>query len=110
VFLLKKFATFSTKKVSQFAKEVHETFSKTSFCNLFVNSTSLEINEKSFIFYQPIAWLFSLVFIMRFLNLLMRPLLKASLTEKVWLIDFQTHQTQTRMFGCVLYLNIKNGM
>ena len=50
MFLLKKFAAFSTKKVSQFAKEVHETFSKTSFCNLFVNSTSLDVNEKSFIF------------------------------------------------------------
>ena len=49
MFLLKKFAVLSPKKVSQFAKEVHETFSKTSFCNLFVNSTSLDVNEKSFI-------------------------------------------------------------
>ena len=59
MFLLKKFAAFSTKKVSQFANEVHEIFSKTSFCNQFVNSTSLDVNEKSFIFlsaHRPIIF------------------------------------------------------
>lgn len=53
VFLLKKFTTFSTKKVSQFAKEVHETFSKASFCTVFVNSASLAVNEKSYLFISP---------------------------------------------------------
>ena len=35
------------KKVSQFAREVHVTFS-TPFCTRFVNSTSLAVNEKSY--------------------------------------------------------------
>ena len=35
------------KKVSQFAKEVHVTFSTPAFCTRFVNSKSLAINEKS---------------------------------------------------------------
>ena len=34
------------KKVSQFAKEVHVTFSSPTFCSRFVNSTSLAVNEK----------------------------------------------------------------
>ena len=36
------------KKVSQFAKEVHVTFSSPTFCSRFVNSTSLAVNEKSY--------------------------------------------------------------
>ena len=36
------------KKVSQFAKEVHVTFSTATFCTRFVNSRSLAINEKSY--------------------------------------------------------------
>ena len=36
------------KKVSQFAKEVHVTFSTPAFCTSFVNSKSLAINEKSY--------------------------------------------------------------
>ena len=36
------------KKVSQFAKEVHITFSSPTFCSRFVNSTSLAVNEKSY--------------------------------------------------------------
>ena len=36
------------KKVSQFAKEVHVTFSTPTFCTRFVNSRSLAINEKSY--------------------------------------------------------------
>ena len=48
VFLSKKSAVFSTKKVSHCPKEVHETFSKTSFCTRFVISTSLAVNEKSY--------------------------------------------------------------
>ena len=50
--LLKKFAVFSTKKgkeVSHFEKEVRLTFSTTSFCTRFVNSTSLAFNEKSYV-------------------------------------------------------------
>ena len=35
------------KRVSQFAKEVHVTFSTPTFCSRFVNSTSLAVNEKS---------------------------------------------------------------
>ena len=38
-----------SKKVPQFAKEVHVTFSTTSFCSRFVNSTSLAFNEKSYV-------------------------------------------------------------
>ena len=49
MFLLKKFAVFSTiKKVSQFAKEVHVTFSAPTFCTRFVNSTLLAVNENSY--------------------------------------------------------------
>ena len=36
------------KKVCQFAKEVHVTFSTPAFCTSFVNSKSLAINEKSY--------------------------------------------------------------
>ena len=36
------------KKVSQFAKEVHLTFSTPAFCTRVVNSKSLAINEKSY--------------------------------------------------------------
>ena len=48
MFLLKKFAVFGTKKVSQLAKELHEILSKTNFCTRFVNSTSLAVNETSY--------------------------------------------------------------
>ena len=59
MFLLKKFAVFSTKKVSHFAKEVHETFSKLGFCTRFVNSTSLAVNQKSYFilsFHRPVIF------------------------------------------------------
>ena len=36
------------RKVSQFAKEIHVTFSSPTFCSRFVNSTSLAVNEKSY--------------------------------------------------------------
>ena len=64
------------KRVSQFAKEVHVTFSTPTFCSRFLNSTSLAVNEKILFqsFYRPTAQLLSLVFLMRLLNLLMRPL------------------------------------
>ena len=75
MFLLKKFTVFSTKKLSQFAKEVQVTFSTRTFFTRFVNSTSLAVNEKSYLFYRPTGQLLSLVFLMRLLNLLMRPFL-----------------------------------
>ena len=37
------------KKVSQFAKEVHVTFSTPTFYTRFLNSTSMAINEKSYL-------------------------------------------------------------
>ena len=63
------------KKVSQFAKEVHVTFSSPTFCSCFVNSTSLAVNEKSYFILSATAQLLLLVFLMRPLNLPMRPLL-----------------------------------
>ena len=68
------------KKVSQFAKEVHVNFSTPTFSTRFVNSRSLAINEKSYfsLIYRPIARSLSLVFLMRLLNLLTRPLLNDS--------------------------------
>ena len=63
------------KKVSQFAKEVHVTFSSSTFCSCFVNSTSLAVNEKSYFILSATAQLLLLVFLMRPLNFPMRPLL-----------------------------------
>lgn len=68
------------KKVSQFAKEVHVTFSIPTFCTRFVNSRSLAINEKSYFTLNLSAHRpsLSLVFLMRLLNLLTRPMLNES--------------------------------
>ena len=63
------------KKVFQFAKEVHVTFCLPTFCSRFVKLHRWLSTKNLISFYRPTAQLLLLVFLMRLLNLPMRPLL-----------------------------------